>query len=52
MGSVTRRILQASVLLGLLCGLSPALAEQWMNVSPLTDDQLASASGRQGVTMQ
>ena len=52
MGSVTRRILQASVLLGLLCGLSPALAEQWMNASPLTDDQLASASGRQGVTMQ
>lgn len=49
MGNVIRRILQASVLLGLLCGLSPALAEQWMNASPLTDDQLAI---RQGVTMQ
>ena len=52
MGNVIRGILRASVLLGLLCGLSPAMAEQWMNAPSLTDEQLAGASGRQGLAMQ
>lgn len=30
----------------------PVFGESWMGTEPLTEEQLASASGRQGVTMQ
>ena len=53
MAKVISRMPLAAVVVCLLTGLPPALAEEpWMNAATLTDDQLAVESGRQGVSMQ
>lgn len=52
MGNVITRTLRSCVLLGLVCVVGPVAAEQWMHAPPLTDDQLAGTSGREGLTMQ
>ncbi|MEX2476343.1 hypothetical protein [Marinobacter sp.] len=52
MGNIIRRTLSAGVLiLGLGVGFQ-ALADEWLMVEPLSADQLADASGRQGVPLQ
>ena len=52
MGNAIGRSLRPFTVAGLLFAVMPVFGESWMGTEPLTEEQLASASGRQGVTMQ
>ena len=52
MGNVVRRM-QSVALMLLVMGLAGGVcAEEWMDLAPMSADQLAGASGRQGIPMQ
>ena len=52
MGRVIRWKLKAALLALMFGATGFVSAEEWMGVTPLSADQLADASGRQGVSMQ
>ena len=52
MGYVIRWKLKAALLALLFAAAGSVLAEEWLDAAPMSADQLADASGRQGVSMQ